>query len=91
MTGAVELMLDLGFPIDMRRHGDGATALHAAAYAGSLDLVRLLVERGADVELRDTRWHSTPMRWAEVGDENHADGDWPLIIDLLTGARTARS
>jgi ankyrin repeat protein len=91
MTGAVELMLDFGFPIDMRRHGDGATALHAAAYAGSLDLVRLLVERGADVELRDTRWHATPMRWAEVGDENHADGNWPLIIDLLAGARTARS
>ena len=67
---AVELMLELGFPIDARREAtddDGATALHAAAWAGSSETVALLLERGADLTARDTRWQSQPLEWALVG------------------------
>lgn len=41
-VAAVTLMLDLGFPIEVRGEV-GETALHAAAYAGSVDVVRLLL------------------------------------------------
>src|SRR5262249_42831534 len=41
-TGAVALMLDLGFPLETRGE-DGRTALHGAAYAGSAEAVLLLL------------------------------------------------
>jgi len=41
-----------------------STPLHQAAWAGNLDVVRLLVERGAKLDWRDTLWHGTPADWA---------------------------
>ena len=67
---AVALMLELGFPIDTRRDGaddDGATALHAASWAGSANTVALLLAHGADLTARDSRWNSQPLEWALVG------------------------
>ena len=66
-TPALGLMLDLGFPVDARGGEDGSTALHAAAYAGSADPVRLLLDRGANLEARDATWDSIPLDWACVG------------------------
>jgi len=40
------------------------TPLHQAALAGHEDVVRLLVERGAKVDLQDTLWQGTPADWA---------------------------
>src|SRR5215471_5252619 len=54
-TAAVNLMLDLGFPLQTRGD-DGGTPLHAAAYNGSSQTVRLLLDRGADIEAHDTTW-----------------------------------
>jgi len=90
-TEAVRLMLDLGFPADARSEQDnGATALHLAAAAGSLGTVRLLLERGADIEARDTTWNSTPLEWAIVGSGmrlgHDPDPDWPATIGALLDA-----
>jgi hypothetical protein len=89
-TGAIQVMLDLGFPVDVRSADDGRTALHAAAYAGSAEAVRLLIGRGADLEARDARWESTPVEWACVGSgEQPADNprpDWPATIAALADA-----
>ena len=90
-TEAVRLMLDLGFPADARSEQDnGATALHLAAAAGSLGTVRLLLERGADIEARDTAWNSTPLEWAIVGSGmrlgHDPDPDWPATISALLDA-----
>jgi len=53
-TAAVRLMLDLGFDIGARRTNPpwsaGETALHVAAWRGHLDIVKLLIERGAPLE-----------------------------------------
>jgi ankyrin repeat protein/ribosomal protein S18 acetylase RimI-like enzyme len=48
---AVEILLDLGVPVDARGTS-GGTALHAAAWTGSGDIVALLLARGADVHKR---------------------------------------
>jgi hypothetical protein len=44
-------------------HAHG-TPLHQAAGYGNLDLVRLLVERGARLDLKDVLWRATPAEWA---------------------------
>lgn len=86
----VALMLDLGFPIDVHRDSDGATALHSAAYTGRAELVRLLIAAGADIEARDIAFDSTPLPWASVGSGNppryHPDGDWVATIQALLDA-----
>lgn len=41
-----------------------ATPLHQAAGAGYGELVRLLVERGARLDMRDILWHAKPADWA---------------------------
>jgi ankyrin repeat protein len=83
---AVTLMLNLGFPLETRGH-DCATALHVAAYAGSADTVQLLLDRGADIEARDTTWNSTPLDWAAVGSgerpTNAPAPDWPNTVRIL--------
>jgi len=95
-TEAVRVMLDLGFSPGVRsEQDDGATALHLAAAAGSAGTVRLLLDRGADIEARDTTWDSTPLGWAIVGSGmrlGHApDPDWAATVSVLfdAGASTA--
>ena len=43
------------------------TPLHQAAGEGYERLVRLLIERGARVDLKDVLWHGTPSDWARHG------------------------
>ena len=90
---SVGLMLELGFPIDARREAtddDGATALHAASWAGSAETVALLLDHGADLSARDTRWQSQPLEWALVGSGEAPDSapapDWVETVTLLLDA-----
>lgn len=89
-TGAMRVMLDIGFPVDVRGGAYGGTALHAAGYAGSAEVVRLLIDRGADIEARDARWESPPVDWACVGSGEQPAGnprpDWPAAIAALVEA-----
>jgi ankyrin repeat protein len=41
--------------------------IHQAVWAGHLDVVRLLVERGARLDIRDKVHDSTPLGWARYG------------------------
>ncbi|MBI5735162.1 MAG: hypothetical protein HY997_04815, partial [Mycolicibacterium neoaurum] len=54
------------------RDADGATALHHAAWAGDLELIRRLLDAGADPSLRDTRFDATPRGWAEHAYQDEA-------------------
>ena len=92
-VAVVALMLELRFPIEARREGpddDGATALHAASWAGSAETVALLVDRGADLEARDSRWESRPLEWALVGSGEAPTSapapDWVATVSLLLDA-----
>ena len=49
-------------PVGFHSH---STPLHQAALAGHEDVVHLLVQRGAKLELKDTVWQSTPADWAK--------------------------
>jgi ankyrin repeat protein len=71
-TSVVEFLLDRG--VDARSTGrHGQTGLHWAAYGGHLDIVTMLLERRAAVDITDDRFHGTPLDWAI-----HAWGDPPV-------------
>jgi ankyrin repeat protein len=47
-------------------HGH-STPLHQAVWAGHDAVVRMLVERGARLDIKDTIYEGTPLGWAEFG------------------------
>ncbi|MDE0444391.1 MAG: ankyrin repeat domain-containing protein [Gammaproteobacteria bacterium] len=59
-------LIDAGVDVSARR-GDGATALHQAAIDGDRELVEALLERGADLSLRDHTYDGTAAGWAFAG------------------------
>jgi ankyrin repeat protein len=77
--GAVRLLVEAGFSV----HGDGgATPLHLAAYGGDLEMVRLLVDLGADPNRTDPEFRSTALGWAE-----HAHAD--AVVEYLGSLSSA--
>jgi len=66
----VGLLLDAGEdPNRYNLEGNHAhtTPLHQAVLGGHEAVVRLLVERGARLDIRDTIWEGTPLGWAVHG------------------------
>lgn len=60
---ATTALLDQGVDVNAKfRYG--TTALFKAAERGHLDIVKLLLARGADVTVKDTFYGSTAMSWA---------------------------
>jgi hypothetical protein len=62
-VAGVKTLLDQGVPVDAKFRYD-RTALSFAADRGNADLVKLLLDRGANVEASDTFYHATPLVWA---------------------------
>ncbi len=63
---AVMLMVELGFDVNAAEpYPHEQTALHGAAYNGNLAMVEFLVQHGADLNVEDCSFHSTPRGWAE--------------------------
>ena len=44
---------------------DGDTALHGAAESGNIEIINLLLTKGADIELKN-KAGGTPLMWAAV-------------------------
>ena len=90
-VAAVGLMLELGFSPDART-GSGEQPLHSAAYAGNADIVRLLIDAGADIDGRDTRFDGTPLAFATVGSGERAGrpGNWIEVVRSLVDVGASR-
>ena len=86
---AVKLMLDLGFPVAQIERSHGYTALHNAAWAGSADLVDLLIARGAPVDIVDPTYDATPLGFAMhdcLVEKRHPDGEFGRVAKSLIEA-----
>lgn len=65
-TEAASWLLDRGANINQKAtfggltHGQGITALHIAAQSGHMQMVKLLVGRGADLSIQDDLYNATP-------------------------------
>ena len=83
-SGAVvDALLRSGADVNVRDRADtavdgttGYTPLHAAAFRGNADAVRVLMAHGADVTARESRYGGTPAGWA-------AYAKHPAIRDLI--------
>ena len=86
------LMLSIGWPLTQESEW-GGTPLHWAAWNGRTDMVTLLLERGAPVNLRDSRYGSSPIAWTCHGSLHCGRGndvDYPAIAQLLLDAGSTR-
>ena len=97
----IDLLLRLGFEVNLRDRSDRATALHWAAQEGHLDAVKRLVDAGADVrddsdehEMGAIGWATNFQHvWHDVAEFLMERGARPTIftaialdrIDLLRG------
>lgn len=74
-AAVVRLLLDAGED-PSRYNPDGyhshSTPLHQAVWADHMDVVRLLVERGARLDVQDTVYQGTPLDWAVYGGRTEA-------------------
>ncbi len=91
-VAVIALMLDVGFS-PHARNNFGEQPLHWAAYVGDADMVRLLIEAGADVDGRDARFDSTPLAFATVGsgERTGQPGNWIDVVRSLVDAGASRT
>jgi ankyrin repeat protein len=81
-AAAVGFLAELGFDVNALGRTDvpsdqpWQTALHKAAEDGNLELARTLLRLGADPDIRDQRFDSTPLGWARYFSR-------PALIELL--------
>jgi ankyrin repeat protein len=92
---AIELMVRLGFPVDVRSEEFAETPLHAAAWYGRADMVALLLDHGADVNAEAGKpFGGTPLDWAERGSRDAEQdvlgdpsaADYPATVERLLAA-----
>jgi Ankyrin repeats (3 copies)/Ankyrin repeat len=67
---AVALLIELGFDVNAI---DRTAPLHEAAMRGNLPVIRLLLEHGADPNVRDVGYKPTPAGWAEHHGQTEAE------------------
>jgi uncharacterized damage-inducible protein DinB len=86
---SVALLIDLGFEVNTP---PGPSPVHHAAGLGRTDLVRALVEHGADTDAVDDRFKGTPLQWAQtmsrrLGGPQASGADWSSVIEYLSSLR----
>ncbi len=82
------LLMDLGFSLEIT-DGTGKRALHEAAAHDALRAAAFLVERGAEIDSRESIYDGTPIGWAAHGDKTemvrflsrHSRDIWTLCFN----------
>ena len=83
-SGTVTFLAGAGVDIDARiLHGgdSGRTALHMAANAGNVDVVRALLQHGAEIDVRD------PAHWTPLGRALHENQMVTAVFLIGSGAK----
>ena len=80
---SARFLIGLGADVNAA-NASGQTALHSAAYMGGMNLVRLLVDRGARLDVQDAQGQ-TPYRIAEghLNIAGQSVTEWPETAALL--------
>lgn len=60
---AVALLLRLGVSVNIEDE-HGTRALHQAAWSDDVDLAKLLIASGAEVDAKERKYHATALSWA---------------------------
>jgi peptide-methionine (S)-S-oxide reductase len=76
-AAALTRLLDLG--VDLNAYSteiySHATALHHAVWSGSMEAVRVLVEAGAALDVKDTAYQGTPLGWAKYAQSQAGESE----------------
>jgi ankyrin repeat protein len=84
----VDLLLKQGLDVNAREAGDNTYAMHWAAAAGKLDVVRRLADAGGDVIGHGDDHDLEVIGWASCSDEGDPDARRKVVEFLLSrGAR----
>ncbi len=80
-------LLAAGLPINAGGE-HGGTALHWACWKGYADLVKLLLDHHAALDIKDQSFHAPPSGWLHHGTQNCGEpgGDYPEVARLLIAA-----
>src|SRR5882757_196877 len=87
----VDLLLQRGINVDERHRGE--TGLHWAALGAHVEIVKLLLEHKAPVDVEDETWSGTPLGWALHGWQNPSpeivsDGHYEVAALLVAAGST---
>jgi ankyrin repeat protein len=86
-TAAVRGLLAAGLPVNARGE-HGGTALHWACWKGYTDLVKLLLDHHAALDIKDMSYNAPPSGWLHHGTQNCGEpgGDYAEVARLLIAA-----
>jgi ankyrin repeat protein len=84
---AVEFLLNRGID-PLTRNEDGQTGLHLASWGPHIDVIKLLMKRGAPVDVEDDRFHATPLdmalwTWDNTSNKGERDRCYEAIALLV--------
>jgi hypothetical protein len=88
----VRLLLESGLPSEATSQHQ-ATPLHWAAFHGNLEMTKILLSHGPNLEATDADFHGTPLGWAIYGSEHgwHSQtGDYAATVEALIRAGANR-
>jgi ankyrin repeat protein len=85
-TNVVRFLLPRGIKLGEIHHGE--TGLHWASYGGHADIVKLLLQWKAPLEIKDKRFNVTPLGWAVHGwanppNERRGNGYYEIVALLV--------
>jgi ankyrin repeat protein len=87
-TEAVRLMLESGWPVDVRGQ-HGGTPLHWAAFHGNDAMTEIILRFNPPLEVLDADYHATPLGWAIHGSQHgwyRDTGNYAATVELLLKA-----
>jgi hypothetical protein len=88
----VKFLLERGISPDLR-NADGRTGLHSAAWGAHIDVVKLLLQRGSPVDVKENNFHATPLDvalwlWDNSRDRTERERCYEVIVLLARAGAT---